>query len=488
MQRALELIRGLAPELEIDGEMHGDAALSEEIRLRVFPSTRLRGEANLFVMPTLDAANIAFNLLKTAAGGGVTIGPMLLGAARPVHILTPSATRAAAGEHDRAGGGRRQCAPRPGEGPLLVEPSTATIAPFPAGRARPRAGLVLTGGGARAAYQVGVVKAVRDILGNPVKNPFPIVCGTSAGAINAATLAVFADDFSRGVANLLEVWENMKCEHVYRTDPWHIMRAGARWLGAMMLLYRRNPVSLLDNSPLRDMLERNLDFERIQGHIDSGALYAVCVTASGYTTGQSVSFFQGGSGLEGWERNQRIGAAVSLKLDYLLASAALPFIFPGGEGASRVLRRRLDAPDRAGQPGAAPGRRPRADRRHRPPDRGRRARALEHLSVARADRRPRAEQHLPRQPVGRHRAPRAHQPHGEADPAGEARRVQRARCAPVKVLFISPVAAARAHRLALPPRAARARCASCCGPPAPSTARARTWPATCCSRNRSAAR
>jgi malate dehydrogenase (oxaloacetate-decarboxylating)(NADP+) len=92
MQRALELIRSAAPELEIDGEMHGDAALSEEIRLRVFPRTRLRGEANLLVMPTLDAANIAFNLLKTAAGGGVTIGPMLLGAARPVHILTPSAT------------------------------------------------------------------------------------------------------------------------------------------------------------------------------------------------------------------------------------------------------------------------------------------------------------------------------------------------------------------------------------------------------------
>jgi malate dehydrogenase (oxaloacetate-decarboxylating)(NADP+) len=92
MQQALEKIRSVAPELEIDGEMHGDAALSEEIRLRVFPGTRLRGEANLLVMPCLDAANIGFNVLKTAAGGGVTIGPMLLGAARPVHILTPSAT------------------------------------------------------------------------------------------------------------------------------------------------------------------------------------------------------------------------------------------------------------------------------------------------------------------------------------------------------------------------------------------------------------
>jgi len=208
-----------------------------------------------------------------------------------------------------------------------------------------RAGLVLTGGGARAAYQVGVVKAVRDILGNPVKNPFPILCGTSAGAINATTLAVYADDFSRGVGNLLEVWENMHCHHVYRTDPAHILRSGARWLAAMMLISRQNPISLLDNAPLREMLERTLAFERIQDHIDSGALYAVSVTASGYTTGQSVSFFQGGSGLEGWERNQRIGAAVTLKLDYLIASSALPFIFPAvkvhreyfGDGSVRQI-------------------------------------------------------------------------------------------------------------------------------------------------------
>ena len=210
---------------------------------------------------------------------------------------------------------------------------------------KPRAGLVLTGGGARAAYQVGVVKAVRDILGNPVKNPFPILCGTSAGAINATTLAVFADDFSRGVANLLEVWENMHCHHIYKTDAGSIMRTGARWLGALMLLSRHNPVSLLDSEPLKDMLQRTLQFERIQDHIDSGALYAVSVTASGYTSGQSVSFFQGGSGLEGWERNQRIGAAVTLKLEYLLASAALPFIFPAvkvhreyfGDGSVRQI-------------------------------------------------------------------------------------------------------------------------------------------------------
>jgi len=226
-----------------------------------------------------------------------------------------------------------------------MEPAATNVAPFPASRIKPRAGLVLTGGGARAAYQVGVVKAVRDILGNPVKNPFPIVCGTSAGAINAATLAVFADNFSRAVGNLLEVWEHMHCEHIYRTDAWRILRSGARWLGAMMLMSRNNPVSLLDNEPLARMLEKNLDFERIQTHIDSGALYAVCVTASGYTSGQSVSFFQGGSGVEGWERNQRIGAGVSLKLEYLLASASLPFIFPAvklnreyfGDGSMRQI-------------------------------------------------------------------------------------------------------------------------------------------------------
>ena len=220
--------------------------------------------------------------------------------------------------------------------------SESKVAAF---RPRPRAGLVLTGGGARAAYQVGVVKAVRDILGNPVKNPFPILVGTSAGAINAATLAVQADNYTRGVGYLLEVWENMHVNHVYRSDFWSIAKRGARWLSAMTLVSRGNPVSLLDNAPLAEMLEKNLPFDRIQTNIDNGSLYAVSVTASGYTSGQSVSFFQGGSGTEGWERNQRIGAAVTLKAEYLLASSALPFIFPAvkvhreyfGDGSLRQI-------------------------------------------------------------------------------------------------------------------------------------------------------
>jgi NTE family protein len=140
-------------------------------------------------------------------------------------------------------------------------------------------------------------------------------------------------------------WETMHCERIYRTDVAHVMRSGARWLASMMLLTRRNPISLLDNTPLRHMIGGLLRFESIQGHIDSGALYAVCVTASGYTSGQSVSFYQGGAGVEGWERRQRIGAAVTLKAEYLLASAALPFIFPAvkvhreyfGDGSMRQI-------------------------------------------------------------------------------------------------------------------------------------------------------
>ncbi len=226
----------------------------------------------------------------------------------------------------------------------MTEATASSVATSPSNRMKPRAGLVLTGGGARAAYQVGVLKALRDILGRPEHNPFPILCGTSAGAINAAHLAVYAEDFARGVGSLLEVWEHMRCEHIYRTDVLSIARSGARWLASLMLLSRSNAASLLDNSPLSDMLAA-MPFERIQSHIDAGALYAVCVTASGYTSGQSVSFFQGGPGLEGWERNQRIGAAVTLRVEYLLASAALPFIFPAvkvhreyfGDGSMRQI-------------------------------------------------------------------------------------------------------------------------------------------------------
>jgi NTE family protein len=208
-----------------------------------------------------------------------------------------------------------------------------------------KAGLVLTGGGARAAYQVGVLKAVRELLPQAGKSPFPIVCGTSAGAINAATLAVFADDFGAAVDRLLDVWEHFHVHHVYRSDPVGIARVGARWLAALTLLSRTSPTSLLDNSPLAEMLARRLDFGRVQENIDNGCLYAVSITCSGYSSGQSVSFYQGGPDTEAWERTQRVGAAMPIRAEHLMASAALPFIFPAvkinreyfGDGSMRQI-------------------------------------------------------------------------------------------------------------------------------------------------------
>jgi len=208
-----------------------------------------------------------------------------------------------------------------------------------------KAGLVLTGGGARAAYQVGVLKAVREMLPQADRSPFPIVCGTSAGAINAATLAVYADDFGAAVDRLLEVWEHFHVHHVYRSDPVGIARVGARWLAALTLLSRTSPTSLLDNSPLAEMLARRLDFGRVQENIDNGCLYAVSITCSGYSSGQSVSFYQGGPDTEAWERTQRVGAAMPIRAEHLMASAALPFIFPAvkinreyfGDGSMRQI-------------------------------------------------------------------------------------------------------------------------------------------------------
>ena len=211
----------------------------------------------------------------------------------------------------------------------------------------PRTALILTGGGARAAYQVGVLGAVRELLPEPRRNPFPIICGTSAGAINAAALACFAEDFGKGVHYLQEVWRNFHADQVYRADAIGIGLSGLNWLSAFMFgwLFKHSPRSLLDNTPLRHLLERSLDFRRIDAAIDSGALYAISLTASGYLSGNSISFFQAHPEAETWKRTHRAGARVRLGVDHLLASSAIPFIFPAikihreyfGDGSMRQL-------------------------------------------------------------------------------------------------------------------------------------------------------
>jgi len=163
-----------------------------------------------------------------------------------------------------------------------------------------------------------------------VRTPFPIICGTSAGAINAAVLAVDAGDFRRGVRRLMTVWKNFHVHHVYRADPWGAFSNSARWVLAVLTggLSSPRPVSLLDNSPLAALLGAHVDFSAIQRAIDTGDLSAFSITCSGYTSGQSVSFFQGEPGLQPWQRARRIGIPMPITLDHLLASSALPFIFP----------------------------------------------------------------------------------------------------------------------------------------------------------------
>jgi NTE family protein len=195
---------------------------------------------------------------------------------------------------------------------------------------RPTTGLVLSGGGARAAYQVGVLRAIADMVPAGTPSPFQVLCGTSAGAINAAAIAADAGDFRRGVRRLVGVWKNFHAGDVYRSDVRGIAKCGARWLAAVLLggLGKRNPISLLDNAPLADLLARHLDFTGIQRSIDCGALAALAVTASGYTSGESISFFEGSPELEGWRRSRRVGVRSELGVAHLMASAAIPFMFP----------------------------------------------------------------------------------------------------------------------------------------------------------------
>ena len=194
----------------------------------------------------------------------------------------------------------------------------------------PRVGLIMTGGGARAAYQVGVLRALSELLPRSARSPFPVICGTSAGAINAAVLAVDADNFKRGVRRLMTVWKNFRAHHVYRADPVGVIRNSSRWIFAGLTggVSTRRPVSLLDNSPLVALLRRHLDFAEIQRRIEAGALRAFSVTCSGYTSGQSVTFFQGQPDLPPWERARRIGVSMPITIEHLVASSALPFIFP----------------------------------------------------------------------------------------------------------------------------------------------------------------
>ncbi|WP_085314435.1 patatin-like phospholipase family protein [Derxia lacustris] len=218
--------------------------------------------------------------------------------------------------------------------PDPVRSASRAVASAPA----PVRGLVLSGGGARAAYQVGVLLALRELLRDRPdasrRLPFDVIAGTSAGAINATALACRADDFDAGLDLVAGVWREIHADRVYRTDAAGVARAGAHWLAMFVIgwaLRRRRfqrPRSLLDNTPLTGLLDSLMDFPRLARNIDSGRLRALAVAASDYGSGEHFTFFQSAAAIEPWSRTQRQARAQTIGNAHLLASSAIPFIFP----------------------------------------------------------------------------------------------------------------------------------------------------------------
>lgn len=194
---------------------------------------------------------------------------------------------------------------------------------------QPCTGLILSGGGARAAYQVGVLKGIADILPDRQQNPFPVIVGTSAGAINAVSLACSAMDFGQAVQHLLRVWQGFSSDRIYRTDWRGVVGQSMRFFSQHILGFGRdNPVALLDNSPLKALLLRELDFSGINLALARRKLSAVAVTAFSYQTAEATTFYQSRNRVEPWQRFRRCGQATRLNIDHLMASSAIPLIFP----------------------------------------------------------------------------------------------------------------------------------------------------------------
>lgn len=191
-------------------------------------------------------------------------------------------------------------------------------------------GLVLPGGGARAAYQAGVLMAIAELLPADAANPFSIISGTSAGAINAAFIATNAMHFHNGAEKLAGIWRHIHSDRVFRTDSFTILRNAMYWLMAVINTNfgRHNPIVMLDNTPLRRLLEQHIVFERLREAINAGSLDALAITCSGYTSARAVTFYQGKTDLVSWQRTRRLGQPAELRLDHIMASVSLPAIFP----------------------------------------------------------------------------------------------------------------------------------------------------------------
>jgi NTE family protein len=192
-----------------------------------------------------------------------------------------------------------------------------------------KTGLLLTGGGARAAYQAGVLKAISD-FGDFKENPFPVLAGISAGAINSSWLANYAESFSEGTQAMWDMWSSLTVEKVYRTDAFSLFGIGFKWLKDLSLgewFGRSKATNILDTKPLEKLLAENLDFARIAKNIEAGRIYGMGVLATNYHSGDSLVFFDGNSEIKTWIRGSRKSSREKIILEHILASCAIPIFF-----------------------------------------------------------------------------------------------------------------------------------------------------------------
>lgn len=194
---------------------------------------------------------------------------------------------------------------------------------------KPKVALLLTGGGARAAYQVGVLKALAHSMPRTAPLPFRVINGTSAGAINSAALACYASCAHLAVRKLESVWKNFSTSMVYKSDFLSVFGHITRNILTSFQSEHINhpPASLLNNRPLRKLLNEILDLHRIERNLHHNYLEALSITASSYTTGDSVAFYQSNTRLP-WQRAKREGRATRINVEHLMASSAIPMVFP----------------------------------------------------------------------------------------------------------------------------------------------------------------
>lgn len=191
-------------------------------------------------------------------------------------------------------------------------------------------GLVLTGGGARAAYQVGAIRALAEIVG-PGPIPFDVMSGISAGAINGVVLATGAEDFRRAAERLAATWSALTPDRVYRTGALRLASIGTRWMRELTAggLFGKSGINyLLDPAPLRELVGTGIPIGRMRRHLRAGRLRGVAVSATNYHTGSGVTFFEGAADLRPWTRSTRIGVRSRITVDHIMASAAIPVFFP----------------------------------------------------------------------------------------------------------------------------------------------------------------